>query len=111
MIDGEDFVPIKPNMDKCLVLGGKPEFADFLILAHKLRAGDPKGERLGWMAGDPDYRVVLGVDPNPAFEQVFVLALGESFDNQAVMGTEILLSQEVESVVRRFYRAIAMCAS
>ena len=35
------------------------------------------------MSGNSDNSVVLSVDPNLPFEQVFVLALGEGFDNQA----------------------------
>ena len=97
-------------MDKGLVLRGKPELADFLILAHKVRARDPKGGRLSWMAGDLDNRVVLGVDPNFPFEQVFVLASGDSVNHQTMVGTDILLSEQGKFIICRPHRAVVMSA-
>src|SRR5438132_13553753 len=63
------------------------------------------------MAGNPRDRVVLTIDPDFPFEQVSILTSGESFDDQAVVRTNILLSQEVELIICRLDRAVAMRAS
>src|SRR3989442_15162705 len=62
------------------------------------------------MAGDPDNRVVLGVDPDFTFEQVFVLASGGSANHQAMVGTDILLSEQGKFIISRLDRAVMMSA-
>jgi hypothetical protein len=79
MINGQDLIPIKPHVNKCFVPGRKPELTELLILANEVRTRDPKRERPGGMTGNPDDGIVLSVNPDFPFEQVFVLSFRVSF--------------------------------
>ena len=54
---------------------GKPEGAGFVILLHEMNAVGPKRGIFCWLALDANERKILGIDPDAALEQVFILAL------------------------------------
>src|SRR2546422_1635251 len=111
MIDCQDLFPVQPYLNKREVFGRQPEFTDLLIFPHEVSPLDPERKRLGRVSGDPDNRVILSVDPNIAFEEILVPALGDGLGDQTAVGTEVLLSKQVEFIIRRFDRAVAMSAS
>jgi hypothetical protein len=68
-----------------LVFGRKPELTDFLILAHKVRACDPKGETSGWLSLDPYNPEIFRIDPDVAHEHVPVRAPWNRLDHITVI--------------------------
>src|SRR2546426_3415391 len=86
MIDCQDLFPVQPYLNKREVFGRQPEFTDLLIFPHKVSPLDPERKRLGRVSGDPDNRVILSVDPNIAFEEILVPALGDGLGDQTAVG-------------------------
>jgi hypothetical protein len=72
MINGEDHSPIELHLDEGLILVRQPELSNLLKLPHQIRSVDSERQLFGRRSGDPDDGEVLGLNPDPAFKQVFV---------------------------------------
>jgi hypothetical protein len=67
---------VEPDMDKRLILPGKPESVDLLVLTHKVSSFNPKRQFLRRMLLDSHHGVVVSVNLQFALKQMLVLALG-----------------------------------
>ena len=63
------------------------------------------------MSCDPDYRVVPGVDPDISLEQVFVLPFRGGMNDQAMVGTENLLPEQLKFIIGRLDRTVVVNAA
>jgi len=68
VIDGQNFLAIKSNVDKSHISFRKPEIADLLVLAHKVCSLNPERKLLRGLAFNPDNRIIFSVNPYLAFE-------------------------------------------
>src|SRR5271165_7019001 len=54
MVDRQNLLAIEPDLEERLIFLGQPEFADLLVLPHKVRALNPERKLLRGMPFDPD---------------------------------------------------------
>jgi hypothetical protein len=68
VINGQNLLAIKSNVDECQISLWKPETTDLLVLTHKVCPLNPERKLLRGMAFNPDDRIVFSVNPYLAFE-------------------------------------------
>jgi hypothetical protein len=68
VINRQNLLAIKPNVNECHISLRKPEVVDFLVLAHKVCPLDPERKLLCRMAINPYNGVIFRVNPYLAFE-------------------------------------------
>ena len=64
MRDGQNLFAIEADLDMRLILLGKPEPIDLLILPHEVGTLDPERQLLRWMPFDSDHSVVVNIKGN-----------------------------------------------
>src|SRR5262249_3289854 len=104
--DGKYFLSIEPDLDEGLVLLWKPETIDFLILPRKIGPLNPERQFLGGISLDPTHGVVVCDNPQFAFKQVFISPLGNCLRDETMVRTYLLLTEDVQGIVRRGDRTI-----
>ena len=108
VINGQNLLAIKSNINKCHISLRKPEVVDFLVLAHKVCPLDPERKLLCRMAINPYNGVIFRVNPYLAFESIFVSPFGNHLRNETVVGSNPLLSEQVQRIVCRGDSAVVM---
>jgi hypothetical protein len=63
VINGQNLLAIKSNVDECQISLWQPETTDLLVLTHKVCALNPERKLLRGMAFNPDDRIVFRVNP------------------------------------------------
>lgn len=111
VVNGEDLLSLQPHRGNRLISLRKPEWADFLVTPYKINSLNPKRKFSRGVAGYLDDSEVLLTDPNSAFEEVFVFTLGMGLDHVTRVGSDLILSEQLEGVVSRINGTVAMISS
>src|SRR5271165_645233 len=78
---------------------GEPKGAGFVILLHEMNAMRPKRRIFCWFALDSNDRKILGIDPDAALEQVFILALRDNLDDVSRPSVQGIVAEHLESII------------
>src|SRR5208337_30987 len=78
---------------------GEPERAGFVILLHEMNAVRPKRRIFCWFALDSNDRKILGIDPDAALEQVFILALRDNLNDVDRSSVQGIVAEHLESII------------
>src|ERR1700730_293081 len=91
-----------------LILQRQPKPAYPLILANEVSPLDPKRRSLGWMSGDLHDGEILSVNPNCAFEEIFVLPLRGRLNHKAVVRSGLFFAEQLKRIVGGCDGAVVM---
>src|SRR5271165_3225106 len=108
VVNGQDLPSIHSNLHRSFIPLWQPEFADLLVLPHKVSSINPEREFSGRMAFDSDDGVIFDINPQFSFKQVLVLSPGGSLHGETTVRSYLLFAEQRKSVVVRGDGAIMM---